>query len=99
VFLDSSLQSIVIPRNVQFIDGSPFCHVELSSCDIESGNDRSVVEKECLIDILDHKLIRSFSNSSVITIPSHIEIRENPWFQSQGKRSPPSAISSCALFD
>jgi hypothetical protein len=73
-FSSSSLQSIVIPHSVQFIDGSAFCDVELSSCDIESANDRFVIENESLIDILDHKLIRNFSKSSDITILSSIEI-------------------------
>jgi hypothetical protein len=45
-FSYSSLQSIVIPRCVQIIDGSEFCAVELSSCDIECGNDRFVAENE-----------------------------------------------------
>jgi hypothetical protein len=64
----------VIPRSVQFIDGSAFCHVKLSSCEIESGDDRFVFEHEFLIDILDHKLIHNFSNSSDITIPFSIQI-------------------------
>jgi hypothetical protein len=57
-----------------------FCAAELSSCDIECGDNRFVVENECLIDILDHKLIRSFSKSSDITIPSSIEILEPSCF-------------------
>jgi hypothetical protein len=55
-FYDSSLQSTVIPRNVQFIDGYAFSDVILSSFSIESGNDIFVVEKDFLIDVLDHKL-------------------------------------------
>jgi hypothetical protein len=51
----------MIPRSIQFID-------------IESGNDRFVVENDFLIDILSHKLIRNLSKSSNITIPSSIEI-------------------------
>jgi hypothetical protein len=31
----SPIQSIVIPRSVQFIDSSVFCEVKLSSCNIE----------------------------------------------------------------
>jgi hypothetical protein len=70
----SSLQSIMIPRRVQFIDGSAFCSVELSSCDIESGNDRFAIDNDFLIDILSQKLIYIFSDSFDITIPSSIEI-------------------------
>jgi hypothetical protein len=73
-FSSSSLRAIVIPRSVQFINGSTFCDVELSSCDIECENDRFVVENHFLIDIVGHKLIHNFSNSSDITIPSSIEI-------------------------
>jgi hypothetical protein len=78
----SSLQSIVIPRSVEFIDVSAFYDAELSSCEIESGNDRFIVEHEFLIDNLSHKLIRNFSNSSDITIPSSIEILGTSCFRS-----------------
>jgi hypothetical protein len=73
-FAYSSLESIVIPRNVQFIDGSAFIHVSISSISIESGNELFVVENEFLIDIIHHKLIRNFSRSSNIEIVSSIEI-------------------------
>jgi hypothetical protein len=73
-FSYSSLESIVIPHNVRFIDGSAFCGVRLLSSDIESESDRFVIEHQFLIDILDHKLIRNFSKSSAITIPSSIGI-------------------------
>jgi hypothetical protein len=49
-FSKSSLQSIVIPRSVQFIDGSAFIDVTLASISTESGNDIVVIEKEILID-------------------------------------------------
>jgi uncharacterized protein YuzB (UPF0349 family) len=74
VFYESTLQSIVIPRNVQFIDGSAFVDVTLSSISIESGNDIFVIEKDFLIDILHHKLIRNFSKSLKIELGSDIEI-------------------------
>jgi hypothetical protein len=73
-FLDSSLQSIVIPRNVQFIDGSAFLGVTLSSISIEPGNEIFVIEKDFLIDVVDHKLIQNFSTSSAIEIGRNIEI-------------------------
>jgi hypothetical protein len=73
-FSSSSLQSILIPRKVQFIDGSAFIGVRLSSISIESGNEYFVVENEFLIDIVDHRLIRNFSSSSDVEIASNIEI-------------------------
>jgi hypothetical protein len=73
-FSYSSLQSIVIPRNVKFIDGSAFIGVTLSSISIESGNEIFVIENDFLIDILRHKLIRNFSKSSAIELAGDIEI-------------------------
>jgi hypothetical protein len=51
-FSFSSLQSIEIPRNVQFIDGSVFVDVTLSSISIESGDAIFVMENDFLIDVL-----------------------------------------------
>jgi hypothetical protein len=73
-FSGSSLQSILIPRGVQFIDASAFRKVKLSSISIESGNERFVIRKGLLIDIVDHKLIRNFARSSSVIIPRDIEI-------------------------
>jgi predicted metal-binding protein len=73
-FSYSSLQSIVIPRNVQFIDGSAFIDVNLSSISIESGNDILVIEDDFLIDGFHHKLIRNVSKLSEIEIGRSIEI-------------------------
>jgi tRNA A-37 threonylcarbamoyl transferase component Bud32 len=73
-FKESSLKSIVIPRNVQFIDGSAFIGVTLSSISIESGSEMFVIENDFLIDVLHHKLIRNFSESSKIEIGQNVEI-------------------------
>jgi hypothetical protein len=73
-FSYSSLKSIVIPQNVQFIDGSAFVDVTLSSISIESGNQIFVIENDFLIDVFHQKLIRNFSTSSVIEIGRNIEI-------------------------
>jgi hypothetical protein len=64
----------MIPSNVCFIDGSAFSCVNLSECLIESGNERFVFENDFIIDVVDHKLIHSFSTSSHLEIPCHIEI-------------------------
>jgi uncharacterized protein YajQ (UPF0234 family) len=81
-FSDSSLRSVVIPRNVRFIDGSAFFGVTLSSISIESGSEIFVIENDFLIDVLDHKLIRNFSESSKIEIGKHIEILGSKRFSS-----------------
>jgi hypothetical protein len=73
-FSCSSLLSMVIPRNVQFIYGSAFADVTLSSISIESGNDIFVIGNNILIDVVHHKLIRNFSKSSAIEIGRNIEI-------------------------
>jgi uncharacterized protein YuzB (UPF0349 family) len=73
-FYESSLQSIVIPRNVRFFDSSAFIGVVLSSISIESGNEIFVIEKDILIDVVHHKLIRNFSNSLSIEIGRNVEI-------------------------
>jgi hypothetical protein len=76
----SSLQSIVILRNVEFIDGFAFIGVTLSLISIESGNEMFVIEKDFLIDVVDHKLIRNFSKSSSIEILRNIEILGSKFF-------------------
>jgi hypothetical protein len=72
-FCESSLQSIIIPRSVQTIDGSAFTGVILSSFSIESGNVRFVIENGLLIDVIVHKLIHNLEQSSEINIPSSVE--------------------------
>jgi hypothetical protein len=74
IFPFSSVQSIVIPRGVRFIDGGAFRGVTVSSISIENGNERFVIREGLLIDIVDHKLIRNFSKSSSVIIPCDIEI-------------------------
>jgi hypothetical protein len=81
-FSYSSLQSIIIPRNVEFIDGCAFAMVTLSSITIESGNEIFVIEKDFLIDIRHHKLIRNFSTSLEIEIGMNIEILGSNCFSS-----------------
>jgi hypothetical protein len=80
-FYGSSLQSIEIPRNVRFIDGSAFCSESLSSITIESGNNRFVVENDLLIDIVCYKLVFDVSRSWTVTIPNDIEILGSSCFE------------------
>jgi hypothetical protein len=65
---------MVIPRHTQFIDGSGFQNVQLSSVSIESGNERFVIRDDLLIDIVDHKLICNLSSSHSVMIRRDIEI-------------------------
>jgi hypothetical protein len=48
--------------------------VILSSISIESGNEYLVIEREFLIDVIHHRLIRNFSTQSDVKIPLNIEI-------------------------
>jgi hypothetical protein len=73
-FAYCSFESMVIPSNVQFIDISAFECTLLSDCLIESGNQRFIFKNSFLIDVLDHKLIHSFPESSNVEIPCDIEI-------------------------
>jgi hypothetical protein len=59
---------------VRSIDGSAFGGVTLLNCLIESDNRRCAFENAFLVDVVDYKLIRSFSTSSHIRIPYDIEI-------------------------
>jgi hypothetical protein len=56
------------------MDGSAFIDVQSSSISIETGNKIFVIENDILIDIVHHKLIRNFSNSSAIEIGMNTEI-------------------------
>jgi hypothetical protein len=73
-FSSSLLQWIENPRAVGFIDGSAFIGCKLDSISIEAGHDRFVIEKDFLINIVDHRLIRIFSSSCHIEIMNTIEI-------------------------
>jgi hypothetical protein len=73
-FSNSSLESIEIPRNVQFIDGSTFLKSNLKSISIETGHERFLIDRESFVDIIDHRLIRHFGSSSHVDICCDIEI-------------------------
>jgi hypothetical protein len=70
----SSLKSIDIPPNVQFIDGSAFAGIESNCVSIEAGHQQFSIENEFLVDVINQRLIRNFSSSSSIPICSDIEI-------------------------
>jgi hypothetical protein len=77
----------VIPRKVQFIDGSAFCGANLSSLLIESWNNIFICEHEFLIDQVHHTLIRNFSISSHVEIGCDIESLDFSYFESCESRS------------
>jgi hypothetical protein len=79
-FSFASLQSIVIPRNGQFVDSSAFIGMTLSSIAVESENDIFVIENDFLINVLHKKMIRNFSKSSEIEIGMNIEILRSSCF-------------------
>jgi predicted metal-binding protein len=74
VFYCSSLESIEIPRNVQFIDGSAFRETRCNHISIEANHQRFMMQNDFLVDFVDHRLIRTCSASSNIEISSDIEI-------------------------
>jgi hypothetical protein len=74
VFSQSSLKSIEIPRNVEFIDGSAFSRASCHHVSLEAGHERFAIKNDFLLDFVDHRLIRSFPSSSNIVIFSDIEI-------------------------
>jgi hypothetical protein len=73
-FSFSSLRSIVIPRSVQCIKGSAFIGLTQTSILVQPGNETFTIEGAFLVDILHHRLIRCFSNSSNVIIPWTISI-------------------------
>jgi hypothetical protein len=79
-FSFTPLEIIQIPKGVRWIDGSAFRGVNLSAIRFE--NERFVIENAFIIDIIDHKLICNFSNSSQIIIPDDITILGSSTFSS-----------------
>jgi hypothetical protein len=72
-FSFSSLRSIMIPSQVQSINGSAFAGANLSNSLIERDNRRFIFENAFLLDVVDHKWIRTFFGLSHIAIPHDIK--------------------------
>jgi hypothetical protein len=72
-FVRSSLNSIWIPRTVEFIDGSAFEAVPLHSITVDPGNAIFSMVDDFLIDIVHRTIIRNFSCSRIVRIPRWIE--------------------------
>jgi hypothetical protein len=53
----SSLQTIIIPRKVELIDGSAFYGMNIDSISLEGGNATFDIKKDFLIDIVHQTLI------------------------------------------
>jgi hypothetical protein len=79
-----------LPRSLRFINGPPFANVRLTEFSVGRENETFILENGRLIDRLNHKLIRNFSNSSTIGIWNTIEsIGLSSFFVCQ------SLLSSC----
>jgi hypothetical protein len=61
-FSSSSLRSIIIPRNVPFIDAAAFSNFDGFSLSIESGNTTFAVEGDFLFDISKSTIVRYFGS-------------------------------------
>jgi hypothetical protein len=83
-FSYSTLESIEIPRNVQFIDGSAFQNIFSTFVSIKSSNPHFSMANDFLVDIIHHRLVRNFSSSRFITIDADIEILGSSCFSSCG---------------
>jgi hypothetical protein len=70
----SSLRSITIPRNLQFVDMSAFSKTSMISISITLDYLPFVVESYFLLNSLNMRLIRCFGNESRIIIPRHVQI-------------------------
>jgi hypothetical protein len=81
-FSSSLLESIEIPQNFQFIDGSAFCGTRCNHVSIEASHKQLTMRNDFLIDFVNHRLIRNFSSSSTIIISSDIEILGSSCFSS-----------------
>jgi hypothetical protein len=73
-FCFSTVQSIVIPRTVEFIDVSAFAHGSISLMSAEHGNAIRQIRNQFLIDYNSHKLMHDFSRPWIADVPSEIEI-------------------------
>jgi hypothetical protein len=63
-----------MPRNVEFVDGSAFSRIKSICVLLEAGHANFAIEQDFLVDVLNQRLICSFSSSSNIEIPRDIEI-------------------------
>jgi hypothetical protein len=73
-FSQSIIESIVIPQNVEFVDGSAFIKTALKSISVEEGNKYFRVDDNLLVDIVHCKLIHGFDVGHHIVIPHFIKI-------------------------
>jgi hypothetical protein len=73
-FSGCPLESICIPRNVDFIDGSAFVHSECQSISVDPNNRRFSIDQDFLIDNDNQRLVRYIGTSNRIHVWNDIEI-------------------------
>jgi hypothetical protein len=77
----------LIPRNIQFIDGSVFWGVKLSSILTESRNEGFAVGNDFSIGIVYDTLICDFSNSPNSIVPASPRVLDDSWKPPLAKES------------
>jgi hypothetical protein len=73
-FANCSLKSILIPRNVEFIDGSAFVSCQCESVTVDPSNRRFVIDRSFLIDKIEQRLIRYLGTSCHVHIWNDVKI-------------------------
>jgi hypothetical protein len=73
-FASCSLTSIVIPRNVELIDGSAFEGTSIQSISIDSANTHLLLERDFLVNGSRSKAIRFVSHSKEVVVPRTITV-------------------------
>jgi hypothetical protein len=71
IFCGCSLTSICIPAKVEFVHGSAFLG---NAIDTVIGNDRFIVDRELLVDVVDSTAIRYFGHHTEVLIPKEIVV-------------------------
>jgi hypothetical protein len=78
------LKSFVFPGQVEFIDGSAFCVVNLEHVTIESASSQFVLEGLILHDLSRNAIVRNFGQSEYLLVGTRIEILAKSCFSSCG---------------
>jgi hypothetical protein len=73
-FSYASLESIIIPPNVAFIDGSAFSGVDAISISVEDGNKSFVIQDDFLLNAGRNVLVRYLGGDRPVVVPRSIEV-------------------------
>jgi hypothetical protein len=66
------LQSICLPRNLEFVSGSALRQT-IQRISVDTGNARFAVESDFLTDLIDRRLVRYLGRNDKILIQKHIK--------------------------